>query len=112
VRVIIPAIVDYEVRRGLNHIRATDGIRRLDEMARDFELVPLETPMLTLAAWLWGEARRVGRPGGDPQSLDADVILAAQAILSAGSGDSLTVATTNPKHFRLFVAAERWEDVS
>lgn len=111
-RVAIPAIADDEVRRALNHVRATRSTRHLDVLAEALVFIPIDGSALVLAAWLWGEARRRGRPGGYPKTLAADCILTAQAMLTTGPGDRLTIATTNPRHFDLFAPAERWQDIT
>jgi hypothetical protein len=45
--------------------------------------------------------------------LDADCILAAQALLLGGPGDLVTVATTNARHVTRFpgVDAQPWETI-
>ncbi len=47
----------------------------------------------------------------DEKEIDADVILAAQAILFVGLGDSLVVATYNARHLSRYVDAQHWEDI-
>ena len=47
------------------------------------------------AAKIWAAARRAGLPTAPSDALDGDVILAAQAVLSAGVRDVVTVATDN-----------------
>ncbi len=64
------------------------------------------------AAELWAAARRAAMPTASPDALDGDVILAAQAILSAGAGDIVTVATDNGGHLAQFVDAQPWEKVA
>jgi predicted nucleic acid-binding protein len=63
------------------------------------------------AAELWADLRRAGLPTAAPGSLDGDCILAAQALLSAGPGDVLTVATDNVGHLGRMVDARTWETV-
>jgi hypothetical protein len=63
------------------------------------------------AAELWAAARRAGIPTAPPDALDGDVILAAQAILSAGAGNIVTVATDNVGHLARFVDAQSWEKI-
>lgn len=58
------------------------------------------------AAELWALARKQGRPTGDPNELDGDVILAAQTLQVNG-----IVVTDNIKHLSLFVEAKTWEEV-
>jgi len=66
--------------------------------------LPLTTSILRSASRLWAEARFKGLPTGP--SLDADVILAAQAQEISGA-----VVTENLKHLGRFVPAYRWQDV-
>lgn len=70
-RVIIPEIVDYEVRRELVRVGATAGIRRLNGLLARFTLLPLERAALLRAAELWALLRRAGVPTADPHALDA-----------------------------------------
>jgi predicted nucleic acid-binding protein len=67
--------------------------------------LPLTTSVLRSASRLWAEARFKGLPTG--ASLDADVILAAQALEIPGA----VVVTDNLKHLERFVPAYRWQDV-
>jgi len=110
IRVILPEVVDYEVRRELVRMNALDSIKRLDRLATILEYLPLTTEAMRLAAQLWGQSRQQGQPTADPKELDGDVILAAQAIL-LGEAD-LVVATTNVGHLTRFVAAKSWQDIS
>ncbi len=54
VRVVVPEITDYELRREL--LRAAHGtsIRRLDALAQVTEYLPLTTAAMRKAAELWG----------------------------------------------------------
>ena len=63
------------------------------------------------AAELWADARRRGRPTSGPRALDADSILAAQALLLAGPGDSVTIATENVGHLGQFADARPWANI-
>ncbi|MEG4067838.1 hypothetical protein QUA42_10845 [Microcoleus sp. Pol11C2] len=80
-REIQPEITDYEVRRELIRARKAAGIRRLDELKSQFPYRDLTTEVMLLVAQLWADSRRRGRPTTEPNALDGDVILAAQAIL-------------------------------
>jgi hypothetical protein len=66
---------------------------------------------MRLAAEYWADARRAGLPTAGPRSLDADAILAAQAVLACGPADTVTVATTHVGHLARFVAAEVWDKI-
>lgn len=109
---VLPEIVDYEVRRGLLHgalkggQQTTRGIQRLDQLAESCEYVPLQTTMMRKAAQLWAEARIRGKPTAPDDTLDADPILAAQALHVQG-----VVVTENVRHLEQFVATIRWLDI-
>lgn len=104
-RVFLPEICDYELRRKLLHLiqkgqSTVKSIRRLDELAMLFEYLPLDTETMREAASLWAQARIQGVPTASDASLDADVILAAQALTIGG-----TVVSTNCKHLRRYTQA-------
>jgi predicted nucleic acid-binding protein len=84
--VLIAEIVNYKVRRELVRVGATARLRRLDALLGRFTLLPLERPALLRAADLWAHVRNVGLPTADPHPLDADAILAGQALTAAGPG--------------------------
>lgn len=111
VRVLVPEVADYEVRRELVRLGATAGLARLDRLKVGFEYLPITTDAMLRAAELWAQARRGGRPTAHPRDLDADCILAAQALEAIDPGDALTVATANVGHLGLWVAAEPWANI-
>lgn len=110
VRMILPEIVDYEVRRELARLSAMASLARLDRMAVTLEYLPITTEAMRLAATLWGQSRQQGHPTADPKELDGDVILAAQALV-LGAADTV-VATTNVGHLSRFITAKQWQDIS
>jgi hypothetical protein len=73
--------------------------------------IPLTTHHLETAAELWGLQRRAGHPSADPQALDGDVILAAQALSLGVAPPELIVATTNPAHLSRMVACDLWTNI-
>lgn len=113
VLVRIPEISDYEVRRELLRASKIEGTRRLERLAEQIGYLPLTTETMRLAARFWADARNQGQPTASDSSLDADVILAAQAV-SAEEGDEneVVVATTNPRHLSLFADARNWREIS
>ena len=111
VRIFVPEICDYEVRRKLIHVRSTSGIARLDRLKIGYDYAPITTDVMQLAADLWAQARQRGTSTAPPDALDADVILAATAILGAGPGDVVTIATDNVGHLAQFVDAQPWESI-
>ena len=108
-RLLIPEIVDYEVRRELLRAKKMKGLAALDALAMRLGYLRIETPIMQLAASLWAQARQRGRPTAGNASLDCDVILAAQA-LSLGD-PNVIVATTNVAHISRYVPADLWENI-
>jgi len=106
--VMLSEIADYEVRRELIRAGKEAGIRRLDRLKLQLPYRPITTEVMLLAAQLWAQARRAGRPTADPNALDGDVILAAQAILVGNEGNEVVIATTNVGHLLQFVDAREW----
>src|SRR5580700_6504135 len=80
-RILVPEICYYESLRELEQRQAKSQIARLRTFCLDPErFLPLSTEQIEKAAQLWGWSRRAGLPTAAPQALDADVILAAQAL--------------------------------
>jgi predicted nucleic acid-binding protein len=109
VRIAVPEIADYEVRRELLRAGKQRGIERLDVLLETFEYLPLSTAVMRDAASLWADVRRRGQPTADPKALDADVILAAQARQMGAA--AFVIATTNVQHLSRLADARRWQDV-
>src|SRR5262249_17749678 len=103
-----------EVRRELVRAGARAGLLRLDALIRRFTLLPLDRPALLRAADLWAHVRNAGVPTAHPQSLDADAILAGQALTATGPVDIAIVATSNVRHLGRFpgIDARLWTTVT
>lgn len=110
VRVVIPEIADYEVRRELLRARKTAGIERLDALAGLLEYLPITTPAMRQAAAFWATARQQGQPTAGDQTIDGDMILAAQGLAIGAAG--VVIATTNVGHLSRFVTAKPWQDIT
>ncbi len=107
--VAVPEMADYEVRRELLRANKLRGLRKLDSLKLSLLYVPINTEMILLAARLWAQVRRMGRPSADIHSIDADVILAAQSLIVAEKLNlDLTIATTNVRHLARFAPARDW----
>jgi predicted nucleic acid-binding protein len=106
VRVIVPEIADYEVRRSLLLADLTKSVARLDELGTRLEYQVLTTTTMRMAAGLWADAGRQGIPTADPKEFDCDCLLAAQALEVGG-----VVATENVGHLARYVAARYWRDI-
>jgi hypothetical protein len=109
--VVIPEIADYEVRRELLRAGKERGLGRLDALKAMLGYAPIMTPVMLKAAEFWATARGMGRKSADDASLDADMILAAQAWAIDRSGDQTVIATTNVRHLTLFSVARFWRDI-
>ena len=111
--VLVPEIVDYEVRRELLRIGKTAALAKLDafESAIIGRYIPLTTTALRKAAELWADARQHGLPTASPHALDVDVILAAQVLTSGIPASTAIIASTNPAHLSRFTRAAEWSSI-
>lgn len=116
-RVIVPEIIDYEIRRELLRAGKTRGLGKLDDLKARVDYLPLSTEAMLQAAQFWAQVRQVGLPTADRLALDADVILAAQAAtLNVKAwempGAAVVVATVNVGHLSRFVTAKEWPEIA
>ena len=111
IEIVIPEIADYEVRRELLRAGKQKGIGRLDALKGMLGYASITTPAMLKAAEFWAVARRMGRQSADDASLDADMILAAQAVALVRVGDEIVIATTNVRHLALFAPARLWREI-
>ncbi len=107
VKVILPEIADYELRRELLHQDFTKAIERLNRLKENLIYLPLNTQAMLKAAELWAHARKRGQATVDMSALDIDVILAAQALQVQA-----IVVTENVKHISRYAPAKRWEEIA
>ena len=111
-RVLVPAIIYYELKRELLRANKPFSVGRLDAFSRaSNRYIPLTDEALRLSAELWAKARQEGRSTADSKELDIDVILAAQALSFGVPASDVVVATTNAKHLAQFVAAKHWTEI-
>jgi predicted nucleic acid-binding protein len=108
--IVIPEIVDYELRRELIRASKTAGIKALDELESLASYLPLTTRAMRRAAELWAIARRAGQPTASDRTIDADMILVAQVETSRFI--DVVLATTNVGHLSRFVDARLWNEIS
>lgn len=106
--VYISEVADYEVRRELTRLIRTgqlppSRLARLDQLPTLFTFLPVSTPMWRRAAELWADARQHGVPTAPIAALDADALIATQA-LEVGA----TVVTSNPGHIGRWTATCVW----
>lgn len=110
IRVIIPEIADYEVRRELLRANKVKGIARLDELANSLEYLPITTAAMRQAAMFWAQARQQGQPTANDKTIDSDMILAAQATTL--DVVDVVIATTNVGHLSRFAPADLWQNIN
>jgi hypothetical protein len=111
VEIVIPEIADYEVRRELLRAGKDRGLDRLDALKGMLGYAPITTAVMLQSAEFWAAARKMGRQSAADASLDADMILAAQAAALVCAGDETVIATTNVRHLALFASARIWRDI-
>jgi len=109
--VVIPEVADYEVRRELLRAGKDRGLSRLDALKGILGYAPITTRVMLKAAEFWAAARRMGRQSADDASLDADMILAAQAAALVHDRDETVIATTNIRHLASFASARIWREI-
>jgi len=110
VRVMVPEISDYEVRRELMRARRRRGLQLLDEVTEWAEYICITTLAMRRAAEFWAEIRSHGLPTDSDERLDADAILASQAVTL--ELEEVVIATTNVRHLSRFCDAALWSQIS
>lgn len=112
VRVLVPEIADYELRRELLRTGSVRGLAALDQLHIAAGYLPITTLAMRYAAEFWAQARRQGQPTAPDLALDGDVILAAQATaLALQESDSVVIATENLRHLSRFAVADHWRNI-
>ena len=111
-RVLVPAIVYYELKRELLRADKPFSVGRLDLFTKaSNRYIPLTDEALRLSAELRARARQQGRPTADSRELDIDVILAAQALSFGAAAGEVAIVTTNSKHLSQFITARHWNEI-
>lgn len=113
---LVPEIIDYEHRRELLLANLAQSIMRLDGFKAVGAYLPVSEEAFLQAADFWAAARRQGLPMAERFALDADVILAAQAVTLTPedwgqSGASVVIATTNVGYLGRFADARLWRGI-
>ena len=111
---IVPAIVDYELRREQVRRAATASLATLDAFnaAVPDRYLPLTDTALKRAAQLWAQVRQSGLPTADAKSLDCDILLAAQVLDLNLPVGSFIVATTNTQHLSRVISCDLWQNLA
>lgn len=110
--VYIPEIADYEIRRELLRGKFFNSISQLDALQQRLKYIPLTTSTMLKAAEFWAQMRQLHLPTANDKALDADVILAAQAVILSQSDDTVIVATSNVGHLGRMVTAYTWHEIA
>jgi predicted nucleic acid-binding protein len=111
-RVVVPEVIEFEVRRELVRAGKASSVARLDALADRLGTLPIDRRIWRLASELWTQARLQGMPTAPDTALDGDVILAAVARIAAEDGSSVVVVTGNPGHIGRFVDARDWRTLA
>ncbi len=110
--VVIPEIVDYELRREFLRGRMTKALINLETLSMELTFMPITTPVMRQAAEFWAVACQRGMATAADQALDSDMILAAQAVLIEQEWEQeVVIATTNVRHLAGFATAREWRDI-
>lgn len=98
------------MRRELLRLGNMRAVARLDALQQTIEYLELTTLAMRKAAELWALARQQGRPTAGNKTIDADMILAAQALTLGVA--NVVIATSNVSHLARFVPAEPWQNIT
>lgn len=98
----VPEICDYELRRNLLLENLDKSIRKLNKFRRTARLLFFDTNTMIIASEIWADIRKQGNPTENKDSLDGDVILAAQAYQLKAYYAEVIILTTNPKDIAKF----------
>ena len=113
IQLLIPEIVDYELRRQLLLNNRIKSIKRLDNLIKD-RLIFINRETILKACELWAWIRQQGLPTADKENIDGDVILSAQAILQKEMYDEVIIITENVKHLSRFcsygISVIKWSE--
>ncbi|MDB5356123.1 MAG: hypothetical protein JWN24_2576 [Phycisphaerales bacterium] len=94
----------------MNHAGAIQALNAFSQAVPN-RILAINTASMELAAELWADTRRKGRPTADPHALDIDVLLSAQLLANGFAPTDFVVATSNVSHVSLFVPADLWENI-
>jgi predicted nucleic acid-binding protein len=89
------------------------GVQKLNlfNAAEPYRFLSLTDSALFLASDLWARSRNAGTPTADPKELDADVLIAAQALDMGLPVSDFVIATVNVGHLAQFAPAKQWREI-
>ncbi|MBA4066163.1 MAG: nuclease [Isosphaera sp.] len=113
-RVVVPEVADYEVLRELLRRGAATRVTRLDlwtaRRTGPCGYLRITRWVMRRVAALWALARQTGQPTAGDDTIDADMILVAQA--ESLNHPNTVIATTNVGHLSRFFPADLWSNVT
>lgn len=107
---IIPEIIDYEVRRELLRSHRMPSVGRLNQLRQELAYLPLNSEAIERAAALWAHARQIGQPTAADDTIDIDMILLAQA--ESLQLPNTVIATSNVGHLAGFFPSDLWSNIA
>lgn len=108
--VMVPCIADYELRRELVRSNLRDSVKALDNLIDVLGYLSITKATTDKACDLWAQARNTGKPAAGDTDLDGDMILCAHAL--EGCGGDCIIATTNPKHIKVFATSKARQEIT
>jgi predicted nucleic acid-binding protein len=116
VAVVVPEIIDYELRRELIRLDRPKSIALLDNLAANIGYLRLDSETYLIAAAMWAEVRNRGLGTAGPQRLDIDCLLAAQARQVSATEDEVRIATIDVDDLSRYdtdkVKALLWKEIT
>jgi len=108
-------ICDYELRRELLRINSQESIQELDRLRAEglITFLTVDIHDLRMAADLWSNSRKAGKPNKDQKNIDVDCILSAQCrnLKKQFPGHRVVLATMNLKDFEEMIDCASWADI-
>ncbi|MDJ0742465.1 MAG: hypothetical protein QNJ32_03770 [Xenococcaceae cyanobacterium MO_167.B27] len=98
----VAEISDYELRRNFLLESLDKSIGKLNKFRKTDRLLFFDTETMIIASEIWAEIRKQGNPTENKDSLDGDVILAAQACQLKEYYEEVIILTTNAKDIAKF----------
>lgn len=113
VSILIPAVIDYQVRRELVRVPAMSKLKNLADIRQRFLILAVSEAAWFRAAEFWALSRRMVLPTGPDTALDADAILAGCAATVGRPGDEVIIASSNVRHLSRFpgIDAREWMSI-
>lgn len=100
----VAEITDYELRRNLMLEGLEKSIGNLNKFKQTKRFVPLTSEALLKACEIWAWLHSNGNATSHIKNIDADVILAAQALSQKKDFDQVIILTENLNHIPRFSA--------